>query len=187
MMWGEGSTACWHGALPSHSALPSSTHSSPGFLPTFTHSSPGFLHFIPALASCTSFQPWLPAPAHSDSRCTFTPPPSPAHSPDTPLTPPPRPHTHPSPPPQALQRGLPRPVSLDRLPGPASRQQPQAQASEASERLSLKERAEEMLAAELALLLRHDAAKYPLAPPAKDKDKKKDKVGGKDTYKDRSL
>ena len=63
----------------------------------------------------------------------------------------------------------------------------QAQASEASERLSLKERAEEMLAAELALLLRHDAAKYPLAPPAKDKDKKKDKVGGKDTYKDRSL
>ena len=129
-----------------------------------------------------SFQPWLPAPhsspgslhLHIQTHAALS-----HHHP--PL------HTHPSPPPQALQRGLPRPVSLDRLPGPASRQQPQAQASEASERLSLKERAEEMLAAELALLLRHDAAKYPLAPPAKDKDKKKDKVGGKDTYKDRSL
>lgn len=57
---------------------------------------------------------------------------------------------------QALQRNLPRPVSLTGLP-------PRRPASELP-KLSLREKAEELVAREMASLLQHDAAKYPVVP-----------------------
>lgn len=64
---------------------------------------------------------------------------------------------------QALQRHLPRPVSLDQLPAP----QHPAQAAQ----LSYREAAEQELLSELTAVLQHDAARYPI----KDKKDKKDK------------
>ena len=55
---------------------------------------------------------------------------------------------------QVLQRGLPRPKTLDSLP---------AVRSEATlQGLSLKETAEALLQNEMLLLLQHDAAKHPI-------------------------
>ncbi|KAL4447677.1 hypothetical protein ABPG75_004896 [Micractinium tetrahymenae] len=65
-----------------------------------------------------------------------------------------------------LQRGLPRPASLDLLPQP----RPDAQL----ERLSARELAEELLHRELAALVSYEAAKYPLH----EKKEKKGKGGG---------
>jgi hypothetical protein len=55
---------------------------------------------------------------------------------------------------QVLQRGLPRPKTLDSL--PAVRPEASLQS------LALKEAAEALLQNELVLLLQHDAAKYPI-------------------------
>lgn len=55
---------------------------------------------------------------------------------------------------QVLQRGLPRPKTLDSLPAP----RPQA----ALPGLGLKETAEALLQNEVILLLQYDAAKYPI-------------------------
>ena len=55
---------------------------------------------------------------------------------------------------QVLQRGLPRPRTLDSL--PAVRPEASLQS------LALKEAAEALLQNELVLLLQHDAAKYPI-------------------------
>eukprot|EP00983_Pelagomonas_calceolata_P104238 1159002-Pelagomonas_calceolata.AAC.1 len=55
---------------------------------------------------------------------------------------------------QALQRGLPRPLTLDLLPhGRPAHEQP---------KLSLRERAEDMLKEEMLTVLAHDASKYPI-------------------------
>lgn len=54
---------------------------------------------------------------------------------------------------QVLQRGLPRPVA----PPPAA-----AQPAPDAARVGAREAAETLVAAELAVLLAHDAAKYPL-------------------------
>jgi hypothetical protein len=61
---------------------------------------------------------------------------------------------------QALQRGLPRPTNTDLLPAPRP-------ASEAP-KLSLRERAEDMLVREMRAILEHDGAKYPIIAPGKD-------------------
>lgn len=68
---------------------------------------------------------------------------------------------------QALQRGLPRPTSIEKLPPP------KAPAELAA--MSLRERAEAELMAELAALVEHDNAVYPVkADEVKSKkDKKK--------------
>lgn len=66
--------------------------------------------------------------------------------------------------PQVLQRGLPRPSSIQGLP------QPKAPAELAA--MSLRERAEAELAAELAALVEHDNAAYPAAKEAEGKGKK---------------
>lgn len=55
---------------------------------------------------------------------------------------------------QVLQRGLPRPKTLDSLPAVKS--------EEALQGMSLKESAEALLQNEMLLLLQHDAAKYPI-------------------------
>ena len=55
---------------------------------------------------------------------------------------------------QVLQRGLPRPKTLDSLPAVRS--------EEALQGMSLKENAETLLQNEMLLLLQHDAAKYPI-------------------------
>lgn len=66
---------------------------------------------------------------------------------------------------QVLQRGLPRPKTLDSLP---------AVRPEASlQNLALKEAAEALLQNELVLLLQHDAAKYPFKERTSKKDKKR--------------
>eukprot|EP00798_Chlamydomonas_sp_ICE-L_P017404 gene17404-23704_t len=68
---------------------------------------------------------------------------------------------------KALQRHLPRPASLDLMAAPVR--------ASAADKLSLRERAEDELANELLLLLKHDAAKYPVArsdPGEKKKSKK---------------
>mmetsp|Transcript_14021 Transcript_14021/g.37873 ORF Transcript_14021/g.37873 Transcript_14021/m.37873 type:complete len:825 (-) Transcript_14021:211-2685(-) len=55
---------------------------------------------------------------------------------------------------KALQRGLPRPLTLDLLPhGRPAHEQP---------KLSLRERAEDMLKEEMLTVLAHDASKYPI-------------------------
>lgn len=59
---------------------------------------------------------------------------------------------------QVLQRGLPRPLSLDHAPEARS-----------AEGLSQKEAAEALLFAEMRALLQHDAAKYPVKETKKDK------------------
>jgi len=59
---------------------------------------------------------------------------------------------------QVLQRGLPRPLSLDYAPEARS-----------AEGLSQKEAAEALLFAEMRALLQHDAAKYPVKETKKDK------------------
>uniref|UniRef100_A0A7S0WNZ6 Uncharacterized protein n=1 Tax=Chlamydomonas leiostraca TaxID=1034604 RepID=A0A7S0WNZ6_9CHLO len=61
---------------------------------------------------------------------------------------------------KALQRGLPRPTSTDLLPAPRP-------AHEAP-KLSLRERAEDLLVREMRAVLEHDAAKYPVIPAGKD-------------------
>lgn len=61
--------------------------------------------------------------------------------------------------PQTLQRGLPRPVSIDKLPPP--------KAPSELEALSLRERAEAELLNELAALVQHDNITH---PPASDAD-----------------
>lgn len=61
--------------------------------------------------------------------------------------------------PQTLQRGLPRPVSIDKLPPP--------KAPSELEALSLRERAEAELLNELAALVQHDNVTH---PPASDAD-----------------
>lgn len=68
----------------------------------------------------------------------------------------------------ALRRGLPRPADLDGLPA--------ARGDGEIGKLSLRERAEELVARELARLLAHDAAKY---PPGRDgkKGAKRDRNG----------
>lgn len=71
---------------------------------------------------------------------------------------------------QALQRGLPRPLSLDTLPRPRP-------ASEQG-KLSLREQAEDLVVRELGALLAHDSARYPVLPAAAAKDKEAKKVGG---------
>ena len=55
---------------------------------------------------------------------------------------------------QVLQRGLPRPKTLDSL--------PTVRSQEALQQMSLKESAEALLQNEMLLLLQHDAAKYPI-------------------------
>lgn len=55
---------------------------------------------------------------------------------------------------QVLQRGLPRPKTLDSLPAVRS--------EKALQGMSLKESAEALLQNEMLLLLQHDAAKYPI-------------------------
>ncbi len=64
--------------------------------------------------------------------------------------------------PQVLQRGLPRPVSLDHAPEPRT-------VGEDASKLSLREAAEALLFSEMRALLQHDAAKYPLRESKKDK------------------
>ena len=71
---------------------------------------------------------------------------------------------------KALQRQLPRPVSLS-LVTPAFR------SAAEREKLSLRERAEEMLSLELVSLLEHDAAKYPISSGKEKADKKAAKPG----------
>ncbi|WIA33069.1 hypothetical protein OEZ86_006225 [Tetradesmus obliquus] len=73
---------------------------------------------------------------------------------------------------QVLQRGLPRPSSIQGLP------QPKAPAELAA--MSLRERAEAELAAELAALVEHDNAAYPAAKEAEGKGKKDKKRRAKD-------
>ena len=71
---------------------------------------------------------------------------------------------------RALQRQLPRPVSVELV-------APLARSGAEREKLSMRERADEMLALELVAMLEHDAAKYPI-PTGKDKvDKKAAKAG----------
>jgi hypothetical protein len=72
---------------------------------------------------------------------------------------------------QVLQRGLPRPSSIQGLP------QPKAPAE--LEAMSLRERAEAELAAELAALVEHDNAAYPAAKEAEGKGKKDKKKRAK--------
>mmetsp|Transcript_23430 Transcript_23430/g.51433 ORF Transcript_23430/g.51433 Transcript_23430/m.51433 type:complete len:829 (+) Transcript_23430:239-2725(+) len=71
---------------------------------------------------------------------------------------------------KALQRHLPRPAATEHLAPPAR------SAAEQS-KLSVRERAEELLAQELVLLLQHDAAKYPVV--REKEGKKKDKGSGR--------
>lgn len=66
-------------------------------------------------------------------------------------------------PPQALQRGLPRPKHADLLPAPRP-------ATEWG-KLSLRERAEDLVVREVRTLLDHDAAKYPVIPVGKEAKK----------------
>ncbi|KAF6264690.1 pre-mRNA splicing factor component-domain-containing protein [Scenedesmus sp. NREL 46B-D3] len=73
---------------------------------------------------------------------------------------------------QVLQRGLPRPVSIQGLP------QPKAPAELAA--MSLRERAEAELVAELAALVEHDNAAHPIAKDAEGKGKKDKKRRAKD-------
>lgn len=68
-------------------------------------------------------------------------------------------HTHtPHHVPQALQRGLPRPLSLDGM--------PPAKPTREAEALPLTARADEALRRELQALITHDAVKYPLGGAA---------------------
>ncbi|KAL3148491.1 hypothetical protein ABBQ38_013933 [Trebouxia sp. C0009 RCD-2024] len=66
---------------------------------------------------------------------------------------------------QVLQRGLPRPRTLDSLPAVRS--------EAALQGLGLKETAEALLQNEVVLLLQHDAAKYPIKERVSKKDKKR--------------
>lgn len=70
--------------------------------------------------------------------------------------------------PQALQRHLPRPASLDLV-------IPAAKPAADRQRMSLRERAEEALVQELATLLQYDEAKYPVVV-SKDKQERKSKA-----------
>ncbi|KAL6764025.1 pre-mRNA splicing factor component-domain-containing protein [Haematococcus lacustris] len=72
---------------------------------------------------------------------------------------------------KALQRGLPRPLSLDQLPSPRP-------ATELP-KLSLRERAEDLVVREVARLLEHDAAKYPVPLAASGKDSKEARKAAK--------
>ena len=60
-----------------------------------------------------------------------------------------------------LQRGLPRPLSLDHG--------PEVRGSEEAGNLSQKEAAEALLFAEMKALLQHDAAKHPVKESKKDR------------------
>ncbi|PNW85668.1 hypothetical protein CHLRE_03g197350v5 [Chlamydomonas reinhardtii] len=59
---------------------------------------------------------------------------------------------------KALQRQLPRPLNLDSLPAP----KPAAPSTAGASAEQLRDRAEELVAAEMRGLLQHDAAKYPV-------------------------
>lgn len=73
---------------------------------------------------------------------------------------------------QVLQRGLPRPTSIDKLPPPRTPAELAA--------MSLRERAEAELYAELAALVTHDNATYPIKSDRDDEKKsKKGKKGRK--------
>ncbi|GFR40753.1 hypothetical protein Agub_g1364 [Astrephomene gubernaculifera] len=78
---------------------------------------------------------------------------------------------------KALQRQLPRPLSVDSLPGPKPAPSSSAPAA------ALRDRAEELVAAEMAALLTHDAIKYPVrdarAADAKKKGGGEGAAGGK--------
>ncbi|EFJ42818.1 hypothetical protein VOLCADRAFT_107065 [Volvox carteri f. nagariensis] len=67
---------------------------------------------------------------------------------------------------KAVQRQLPRPLSVDSLPGP------KVAASAGVAAGGLRERAEELVAAEMAALLTHDANKYPVKDSRADTKKK---------------
>ncbi len=62
---------------------------------------------------------------------------------------------------QVLQRGLPRPLSLEHG--------PEARNAEEAGGLSQREAAEALLFSEMKALLQHDAAKYPVKESKKDK------------------
>lgn len=62
---------------------------------------------------------------------------------------------------QVLQRGLPRPLSLDHG--------PEVRSSEDVGKLSQREAAEALLFSEMKVLLQHDAAKYPVKESKKDR------------------
>lgn len=73
----------------------------------------------------------------------------------------------------ALRRGLPRPVGTEGLPPPP--------AAEAAAALSLRERAEAQLYAELATLVQHDNITYPITTDKDErKSSKRDKKRGRD-------
>ncbi|BDA46189.1 Cell division cycle 5-like protein [Coccomyxa sp. Obi] len=65
---------------------------------------------------------------------------------------------------QVLQRGLPRPLSLDHG--------PEVRSSEEAGKLSQREAAEALLFSEMKALLQHDAAKHPVKESKKDKKKR---------------
>ncbi|GLC50856.1 hypothetical protein PLESTB_000439400 [Pleodorina starrii] len=74
---------------------------------------------------------------------------------------------------KALQRQLPRPLSVDSLPGPKPAAAVAAGgAGGAGGFVGLRERAEELVAAEMAALLTHDAIKYPVRDGRVDPKKK---------------
>ncbi|GLI69273.1 hypothetical protein VaNZ11_013849 [Volvox africanus] len=79
---------------------------------------------------------------------------------------------------KALQRQLPRPMSVDSLPAPRAAAAPGGGAGAAGAS-GLRERAEELVAVEMAALLTHDSIKYPVKDGRADAKKKKSGVGGR--------
>ncbi|KXZ44260.1 hypothetical protein GPECTOR_70g491 [Gonium pectorale] len=75
---------------------------------------------------------------------------------------------------KALQRQLPRPLTVDNLPAPRP-----APAGPSADPAALRERAEELVAAEMVTLLMHDAIKYPVKDARSETKKKGDKGSSK--------